>query len=206
MRGHPLSSLHAPSAHLSVAEAIAFPTSKGLSAHAWFYRPQNGSFEAPPTERPPLLVFSHGGPTGHSNAALRLGIQFWTSRGFAVVDVNYGGSSGYGREYRERLSGQWGVVDVDDCVNAARFLVERGEVDGDRLAIRGGSAGGYTVLQTMIVDPDAFCAGMADALVRGESTEDAVRWAVRCGAAATLRWGAQASLPTREDVERLEGA
>jgi dipeptidyl aminopeptidase/acylaminoacyl peptidase len=96
--------------------------------------------------RPPLLVLDHGGPTSATSAAFKWGIQFWTSRGFAVVDVNYGGSSGYGRAYRERLNGQWGVVDVDDSVNAARFLVARGDVNPHRLAIRGGSAGGYTTL------------------------------------------------------------
>ena len=89
---------------------------------------------------------SHGGPTSSSSASLKYSIQYWTSRGIAVLDVNYGGSSGYGRAYRERLKGQWGIVDVDDCVNGARYLVATGEVDGNRLAIRGGSAGGYTTL------------------------------------------------------------
>jgi len=89
---------------------------------------------------------SHGGPTSSSSASLKYSIQYWTSRGIAVLDVNYGGSSGYGRAYRERLNQQWGVVDVDDCVNGARYLAARGEVDNTRLAIRGGSAGGYTTL------------------------------------------------------------
>ena len=100
----------------------------------------------------------HGGPTGATSSTLSLAIQYWTSRGLAVLDVNYGGSTGYGREYRQRLEGQWGVVDVDDCVNGTRYLVERGEVDGDRLAIRGGSAGGYTTL-SVLAFRDVFKAG-----------------------------------------------
>ncbi|MES1162974.1 MAG: prolyl oligopeptidase family serine peptidase, partial [Rhizobacter sp.] len=133
-------------AFLSTAEAITFPTEGGLEAHAFFYRPTNRDACGPDGERPPLLVVSHGGPTGATDAAFKWSYQYWTSRGFAVVDVNYGGSSGYGRAYRARLDGQWGVVDVDDSVNAARYLVARGDVDGDRVAIRGGSAGGYTTL------------------------------------------------------------
>ena len=109
----------------------------------------NRDFVAPPSEKPPLLVKSHGGPTGATSTALDLQIQYWTSRGIAVIDVNYGGSTGYGREYRERLNGQWGIVDVDDCVNAARYLVEQGLADGDRLAIDGGSAGGFTTLAAL---------------------------------------------------------
>jgi len=132
--------------YLSPAEAIEFPTTHGRSAHAFFYRPGNRDYQGPAAERPPLLVVSHGGPTVAASSALKPAVQYWTSRGFAVVDVNYGGSSGYGRTYRERLDGQWGIVDVDDCVNAACYLVERGEVDGDRLIIRGSSAGGYTTL------------------------------------------------------------
>lgn len=132
--------------YLSMPQAIEFPTEEGLTAHAFFYPPRNRDYVAPSSERPPLLVISHGGPTSATVSTLSLGIQYWTSRGFAVLDVNYGGSSGYGRAYRERLNDQWGVVDVDDCVNGARHLVERGLVDGKRLAIRGGSAGGYTTL------------------------------------------------------------
>ncbi len=138
--------------YLSIPQAIAFPTEHGLMAHAFFYPPRNRDYVAPSGERPPLLVISHGGPTSAAVSTLSLGIQYWTSRGFAVLDVNYGGSTGYGRAYRERLNGQWGVVDVDDCVNGARYLVERGLVDGKRLAIRGGSAGGYTTLCAL-----AFC-------------------------------------------------
>ena len=144
--------------YISVAEPIEFPTEHGLTAHALFYAPKNKDFAGPLGERPPLLVFSHGGPTSATDSQLRLGIQFWTSRGLAVVDVNYGGSTGYGREYRERLNGNWGVVDVDDCVNAAKYLAKRGDVDGERLAIRGGSAGGFTTLNS-VTFRDVFSAG-----------------------------------------------
>jgi len=132
--------------YLSIPKAIEFPTENGLTAHAFFYAPRNRDFTGPSEERPPLLVKSHGGPTAATSTTLSWAVQYWTSRGIAVLDVNYGGSSGYGRKYRQRLNGQWGVVDVDDCVNGARYLVKIGEVDGNRLAIRGGSAGGYTTL------------------------------------------------------------
>jgi len=134
------------SGYISVPEAIEFPTEKGLTAHAFFYRPQNRDFAAPTDEWPPLLVKSHGGPTAAAASTLSPSVQYWTSRGIAVLDVNYGGSTGYGRAYRQRLEGRWGIVDVDDCINAARYLTEQGEVDGGRLAITGGSAGGYTTL------------------------------------------------------------
>ncbi len=143
---------------LSVPQSIEFPTEKGLSAHAFYYPPKNEAYMAPLGESPPLLVKSHGGPTGATGASLDLAIQYWTSRGFAVMDVNYGGSTGYGREYRQRLNGQWGIVDLDDCVNAARYLVERGLADGDRLAIDGGSAGGFTTL-AVLTFRDVFHAG-----------------------------------------------
>ncbi len=143
---------------LSVPEAIEFPTTDGLTAHAWFYPPRNKEFAGPPGDQPPLIVISHGGPTAFSPAVLRLEIQYWTSRGFAVSDVNYGGSTGFGRTYRNRLRGRWGVVDVDDCVNAAGYLVKRGLVNGERLAIRGGSAGGYTTLCALAFR-DVFRAG-----------------------------------------------
>ena len=132
--------------YLSEARAIEFPTEAGVTAHGYFYPPKNRDYAAPANEKPPLLVMSHGGPTSSSSGSLKYPIQYWTSRGIAVLDVNYGGSSGYGRAYRERLNGNWGIVDVDDCANGARYLAERGEVDGNRLAIRGGSAGGYTTL------------------------------------------------------------
>jgi len=144
--------------YVSVAQQIEFPTEGGLTAFGLFYRPQNRDFAAPEGERPPLLVLSHGGPTGASNAVLDVGIQYWTSRGFAVLDVNYGGSTGYGRAYRERLNSNWGIVDVDDCVNAARYLVGAGEVDGERLLIKGGSAGGFTTL-CVLTFRDVFKAG-----------------------------------------------
>ncbi len=132
--------------YFSVPRAIEFPTEGGLTAHGFFYPPQNPDYRAPENEKPPLIVKSHGGPTAAATTALSLSVQYWTSRGFAVLDVNYGGSTGYGRQYRERLNKKWGIVDVDDCVNGARYLAERGEVDGDRLIITGGSAGGYTTL------------------------------------------------------------
>ena len=131
---------------VSAAQAISFPTEGGLAAHAFFYPPANPGFQGRDGERPPLIVIGHGGPTSATDAGFRWTTQYWTSRGFAVVDVNYGGSSGYGRAYRERLDGQWGVVDVDDAVNAAKFLIAQGAVDADRVVIRGASAGGYTTL------------------------------------------------------------
>jgi dipeptidyl aminopeptidase/acylaminoacyl peptidase len=135
--------------YLSQPQAIEFPTENGLSAHGLFYPPTNPDCSAPEGELPPLLVMSHGGPTGAAGTALSLRIQFWTSRGFAVLDVNYGGSSGYGRAYRQRLNGQWGLVDVDDCCNGALWLARQGQVDTQRMAIRGGSAGGYTTLAAL---------------------------------------------------------
>ena len=132
--------------YYSVPRAIEFPTEGGLTAHGFFYPPQNPDYRAPDNEKPPLIVKSHGGPTAAASTALALSIQYWTSRGFAVLDVNYGGSTGYGRQYRERLNKKWGIVDVDDCANGARYLANRGEVDGKRLVITGGSAGGYTTL------------------------------------------------------------
>ena len=144
--------------YLTNSRAIEFPTEDGLTAHGYFYPPQNQDYAVPASEKPPLVVMSHGGPTSASSASLKYSIQYWTSRGIAVLDVNYGGSSGYGRAYRERLKGRWGIVDVDDCVNGARHLVAGGEVDGNRLAIRGGSAGGYTTLCALTFR-DAFKAG-----------------------------------------------
>jgi len=135
--------------YFSVPRAIEFPTEGGLIAHGFFYPPQNPDYRAPENEKPPLIVKSHGGPTAAASTALSLSIQYWTSRGFAVLDVNYGGSTGYGRQYRERLNKKWGIVDVDDCVNGARYLADRGEVDPHRLIITGGSAGGYTTLSAL---------------------------------------------------------
>ncbi len=175
--------------YLSVPEPIEFPTGyqddevRGplaaelaagpLTAHALYYPPANRDFRGPDGERPPLLVISHGGPTSSTTSALSLPIQFWTSRGIAVVDVDYGGSSGYGRAYRRRLLRNWGVVDTVDCINAAAYLASRGDVDSSRLAIRGASAGGYTTLNALtrhrvfaagasyfgLADLEAFAAG-----------------------------------------------
>ncbi len=136
-------------AFFATPEPFAFPTENDLTAHAIYYAPTNPLFVAPATEKPPLIVICHGGPTGATQAQLSLSVQFWTSRGFGVVDVNYGGSSGYGRAYRQRLHESWGFVDVMDCINAARYLIEQGRVDGERVAIRGGSAGGYTTLRAL---------------------------------------------------------
>ncbi|MBI3403656.1 MAG: S9 family peptidase [Acidobacteria bacterium] len=145
--------------YLSRPVPIEFPTGGGLTAHAFFYAPRNHDFAAPPGERPPLIVISHGGPTASTSARLNLEVQYWTSRGFAVVDVNYGGSSGYGRAYRRRLNEQWGIVDVADCVNAAEYLAAGGRADPDRLVIRGRSAGGYTALAALTFYPGVFKAG-----------------------------------------------
>ena len=144
--------------YLSVPEPIEFPTGGGVTAHAFFYPPANRDYSAPEGERPPLVVLVHGGPTAAASSTLDLRTQFWTSRGFAVLDVNYGGSTGYGTAYRRRRNGRWGVVDVEDCVNGARFLADRGDVDGSRMAISGGSAGGYTALAALTFH-DVFRAG-----------------------------------------------
>ncbi|HLQ30720.1 MAG TPA: S9 family peptidase [Ktedonobacteraceae bacterium] len=152
------SEIKVDSAYISVPEPIEFPTEGGLTAYAFFYPPRNRDYGAPEGELPPVLVQSHGGPTTATNDMLNLGTQYWTSRGIAVLDVNYGGSTGYGREYRERLAGQWGIVDVDDCVNGAKYLAEQGKVDGNRLMIAGGSAGGYTTLCALTFR-DVFKAG-----------------------------------------------
>lgn len=143
---------------ISHPEAIEFPTTDDQIAHAFYYPPRNPGFIAPSHEAPPLLVISHGGPTAATTPELDLSLQFWTSRGFAVVDVNYRGSSGYGREYRNALREQWGVVDLDDCINAALYLADGGHVDEERMAIRGGSAGGYTTLCALAF-ADVFAAG-----------------------------------------------
>ena len=133
--------------YLSIPETIEFvPTSKGETAFAFFYPPKNRDYCGPEGEKPPLMVISHGGPTGNVNGTFNLKLQYWTSRGFAVLDVNYGGSTGYGRAYRERLKGSWGIVDLDDCVNGAIHLAKRGAVDSRKCVNRGGSAGGYTTL------------------------------------------------------------
>jgi len=144
---------------VSVPEAVEFPTAGGRTAHAFYYPPRHPDHTGLDGELPPLIVMGHGGPIAAADATFDRRIQFWTSRGFAVVDVNYGGSTGFGTEYRRRLNGQWGIVDVDDLINAARHLVATRRADPRRLGIRGGSAGGYTVLAAMTQQPDFFGAG-----------------------------------------------
>jgi len=143
------------------AEPISFPTGDGATARALFFPPTNDAYRGPEGERPPLIVLSHGGPTSSASSAFSLERAFFTSRGIAVVDVDYRGSNGYGRPYRDALKGQWGIADVADCVAAARYLVERGSVDPARLAIKGGSAGGYTTLATLAFRPEVFAAGIS---------------------------------------------
>jgi len=145
-------------AYLSVAQSVSYPSANGRTAHAFYYPPANPDFAPLDGELAPLMVIGHGGPTSMATNTLKLATQFWTSRGFAVLDVNYGGSSGFGRAYRDALKGQWGVVDVDDCVAGARYLVQQGLVNPERLVIRGGSAGGYTVLSALAFH-DVFKAG-----------------------------------------------
>jgi dipeptidyl aminopeptidase/acylaminoacyl peptidase len=143
---------------LAAPEAISFPTGDGQRAYGLFYPPTNPAFVGPPGERPPLLVMIHGGPTSAAIPALRLGVQYWTSRGFAVVDVNYRGSTGYGRPFRNLLRRSWGVADVEDCQAAAAWLASEGRVNGQALCIRGGSAGGFTTLAALAFG-DTFAAG-----------------------------------------------
>ena len=134
---------------LSSPALIEFPSRRG-NVYAWYYAPRNNAFIAPPEELPPMIIHSHGGPTAAASSALDLRTQYWTSRGYAVLDVDYGGSTGYGREYRNRLHRAWGIVDVEDCTNAARFIVENKKADPARVAITGGSAGGYTTLCALV--------------------------------------------------------
>ena len=137
---------------------MTFPTTGAEVAHAVIYPPTSPDHEGPAGERPPLLVLVHGGPTGSVRTQLQLAVAYWTSRGFAVADVDYRGSTGYGREYRHRLHGAWGILDVEDCVAVARHLADADRVDPDRLAIRGSSAGGFTVLAALTFH-DVFTAG-----------------------------------------------
>ncbi len=160
--------------YLSLPRHFAFPTSDGAQAYALYYAPKNIDFQGAPGERPPLIVQSHGGPTANARQLFDPEIQFWTSRGFALIDVDYGGSTGYGRAYRERLNGKWGVVDVEDCANAARYLIDRGRVDPRRIAIHGGSAGGYTTLAcltfTRVFEVGASYYGVSDPALLAEET------------------------------------
>ena len=146
-----------PTEWISVAETVTFTVGE-RDVHAFYYPPTNPDVEAPAGDRPPLLVVTHGGPTGATVDVLDPKVQFWTSRGFAVLDVNYSGSTGYGRPYRERLKGRWGIVDVEDAVGGARAMVALGKADPNRLIIRGGSAGGYTTLAALTFH-DTFKAG-----------------------------------------------
>ena len=149
--------------YFSVPETIEFPTGKDEVAHGFFYPPANKDYVKTERndgskEKPPLVVMLHGGPTGATHSTLNLRTQFWTSRGFAVLDLNYRGSTGYGRVYRDKLLASWGIVDVEDTVFACNYLGQRGLVDMSRLAIRGGSAGGYTALAALTFT-DTFSAG-----------------------------------------------
>ena len=145
-------------AFVSLPEPVRFETAAGQHAHGFYYPPKNPNATPPENEKPPLIVIGHGGPTGATSTTLRLPVQYWTTRGFAVFDVNYRGSTGYGRAYRTALYGMWGVADVEDCVHAARYLARQGLADHDRLIIRGGSAGGYTALAALTFH-DVFKAG-----------------------------------------------
>jgi dipeptidyl aminopeptidase/acylaminoacyl peptidase len=171
--GHPLVTTVRPARDLgfdpawfSTPRHIEFSTTDGATAYGFFHPPTNPEVGGPPDARPPLLVLSHGGPTGAARCQLQLSIEFWTSRGFGVVDVNYRGSVGYGRAFRDALHERWGIYDTDDCIAAARYLAEAGDVDGDRLAILGGSAGGYTTLCALTFHDDfavgASLYGVAD--------------------------------------------
>jgi dipeptidyl aminopeptidase/acylaminoacyl peptidase len=144
--------------YISVAEPVEFEGADGLTSYGFYYPPTNPEYAGPAEELPPLIVSVHGGPTSHVSNALDLYVQLFTSRGIAVADLNYGGSTGYGREYRDRLRGRWGEVDVEDSGAAARFLSERGDVDSARVEITGGSAGGYTTLLALAVREE-FAAG-----------------------------------------------
>ncbi|KAK7387080.1 hypothetical protein VNO78_27578 [Psophocarpus tetragonolobus] len=163
------------SSYISKPELIEFPTEvSGQNAYAYFYPPSNPDFQASEEERPPLLLNSHGGPTAETRGILNLSVQYWTSRGWAVVDVNYGGSTGYGRAYRERILRQWGIVDVNDCCSCAKYLVDNGKVDKERLCIMGASSGGYTTLAVLAFrktfQAGASLSGIADLnLLRAET-------------------------------------
>jgi dipeptidyl aminopeptidase/acylaminoacyl peptidase len=163
-----------PQETISSGEPIAFANEDGVTGYAFFYPPRNKDYAAPAGELPPLVVLSHGGPTSMVSNSFALNIQWWTSRGFAVVDVNYGGSTGYGRTYRRRLDRQWGIVDVADCIAAATSLADRGLVDRNRIVIRGGSAGGFTTLAALttadIFKAGASLYGVADLMLLARDT------------------------------------
>jgi dipeptidyl aminopeptidase/acylaminoacyl peptidase len=154
-----LAGLGLDAGYVSEPEPVAFPSAHGRTAYGLFYAPANPGCSGSERELPPLLIVLHGGPTASALPILRVGLQYWTSRGFAVIDVNYAGSTGYGRAYRDALKGEWGVADVEDCIAAARWLAEEGRVDAARLCIRGGSAGGYTTLAALARADTPFAAG-----------------------------------------------
>lgn len=151
---------------LSIPQQITYPTTDGKKSYAYYYKAKNPNFIGPKNELPPLIVFSHGGPTAATDSNLNLRVQYWTSRGFSVLDVNYRGSTGFGRDYRDQLKGKWGIYDVDDCIEGARYLISKGEVNPKRLFIRGGSAGGFTTLaaltKTSIFSAGASYYGVSD--------------------------------------------
>jgi dipeptidyl aminopeptidase/acylaminoacyl peptidase len=152
--------------YLSLPQAVTYPSANGRIAHGYFYPPKNKDYTAQSGELPPLILITHGGPTAQNTSTFNLKIQYWTSRGFAVFDVNYGGSTGYGRAYRDSLKGNWGVIDVEDCDYAAQYAVKQGWADPNKLIIRGGSAGGFTVLAALASSKTFKCgasyAGVAD--------------------------------------------
>ena len=154
----PSSEAEVPTALVSTAEMLTWKTSDGEEAHGFYYAPVNPDFEAPEGELPPLIVNVHGGPTEAARPGLQVPFQYWTSRGFAVLDVNFRGSTSFGRPYRQRLNGNWGVMDVQDCVDGAQYLIDLGRVDPRRIAIRGRSSGGFTVLNAL-ASSDVFTAG-----------------------------------------------
>lgn len=151
-------SLNLDPQYLSIPQQIVYPTTDGKQAYAYYYKAKNPDFFGPKNELPPLIVFSHGGPTAATDSNLNLRVQYWTSRGFSVLDVNYRGSTGFGRDYRDQLKGKWGIYDVDDCIEGALYLIAKGEVNPKRLFIRGGSAGGFTTLAAL-TKSDLFSAG-----------------------------------------------
>lgn len=150
--------LNLDTGYISLPVAITYPTTDGHQAHAYYYKPQNPQYTGPKGKLPPLIVMSHGGPTAAADTVLSLRIQYWTSRGFAVLDVNYRGSTGFGRAYRDLLKGKWGIYDVEDCIAGARYLIDKNLVDPKKIFIRGGSAGGFTTL-VALTKTDLFAAG-----------------------------------------------
>ena len=154
----PSSEAEVPAALISTAQMLTWKTSDGEESHGLYYAPVNPDFRAPDGELPPLIVNVHGGPTSASRPGLSVPFQYWTSRGFAVLDVNFRGSTSFGRAYRQKLNGQWGVMDVQDCVDGAQYLIDLGYVDPKRIAIRGSSSGGFTALNAL-ASSDVFTAG-----------------------------------------------